>query len=404
MSERQTWDVAIIGAGVIGLSCAFELARRRHKVVVIERDQPGQHASRVAAGLLGTASLPLGEDDNIFPLKFDSLRRYPEYIAKVESIGRGSAGYRLEGTLWVARDTDEDQQLEALHDKRVQLGLRSLRVTAGEIFTIEPELAGGLVGGLRIDEDIQVDPRRLLQVLERGVQNVGAKLLTQQETVGGEFDKAEEVWTVRLRSRESEQENESVRARHVLVTAGPWSDEIVDTGEPAELGEPGEPREPLAPSGVGPVKGQLLRLRGPRIIDRVVRTTNVSLAQRRDGELIVASTKEPEAGWDLTPTVEAREELLDRAAQLIPQIRELDLEEHSVGLRPAVADHMPVIGSAGRPGLWIATGHFQHGILLAPATAYWLAEAIESGAVPEMLKPYGVERIGQPRVGMEAAR
>ena len=51
------------------------------------------------------------------------------------------------------------------------------------------------------------------------------------------------------------------------------------------------------------MKGQLLRLRGPRIIDRVIRTPNsVSLAQRRDGELIVASTKEPEAGWDLTPT------------------------------------------------------------------------------------------------------
>ncbi len=395
MSEERIWDVAIIGGGVIGLTCAFELSRRGHKVVLIERDQPGQHASRVAAGLLGTASQPVGEDDNIFPLKLDSLRRYPEYIAKVESIGRGSAGYRLDGTLWVARDADEDEQLQALHDKRMQLGLRSVRVAANEIFVIEPELASGLVGGLRIDEDVQVDPRRLLERLTRGVRMTGVKLLTEHEAIGGELDESEDVWTVQARSQQTHPTNQSVRARNVLLTAGPWCDQIVETSR--------EPGAALSPAGVGPVKGQLLRLRGPRVIDRVVRTTTVSLAQRRDGELIVASTKEPEAGWSLEPTAEAREELLARADGLLPGIRELEVEEHSVGLRPAVADHMPVIGPAGRPGLWIATGHFQHGILLAPATAHWLAEAIESGDVPALLEPYGIERLGQTPVNMEAA-
>ena len=396
MSDQQTWDVAIVGGGIIGLSCAFELARRRHRVVVIERDEPGQHASRVAAGLLGTASLPVGEGDNIFPLKLDSLRRFPEYIAKVESIGRRGAGYRMEGTLWVARDAEEDEQLDALHEKRTQLGLRSVRVTGPEIFPIEPELASGLAGGLLVDEDVQVDPRRLLEALRRGVRNVRAKLLTRTRAVGGEFDESEKVWSVHVRSQDADEEVEPIRANNVLITAGPWCDDIV-----AARGESGTP---LSPTGVGPVKGQLLRMRGPRVIDRVLRTSNVSLAQRRDGELIVASTKEPEAGWDLTPTAEAREELLDRASGLLTRIRELDLDEHSVGLRPAVADQMPIIGPAGQPGLWIATGHFQHGILLAPSTAFWLAQAIESVEVPELLKPYGVDRLGQTQRSMEAAR
>jgi glycine oxidase len=393
MSEQQLWDVAIIGGGVIGLSCAFELARRRHRVVVIERDQPGQHASRVAAGLLGTASLPLGDGDNIFPLKLDSLRRFPEYVAKVESIGRGSAGYRLDGTLWVATNRDEDEQLQALHEQRTRLGLRSRRITGKEIFPVEPELSRNLAGGLLVDEDIQVDPRRLLQALERGVKIVRAKLLTQQAALGGELDEQREAWTVRVGSTDTDEEFDSIQARNVLITAGPWCDEIVDSASPTET--------PLSPTGVGPVKGQLLRMRGPRVIDRVVRSSNVSLAQRRDGEMIVASTKEPEAGWDLEPTVEAREELMDRASQLLPQIRELELEEHSVGLRPALADRMPVIGPAGRPGLWIATGHYQHGILLAPATAYWMAEAMESGEIPELLKPYGLGRLDQSSVNQE---
>ena len=99
MKDQLVYDVAIVGGGIIGLACAFELARRRHRVIVIERDRPGQHASRVAAGLLGTASLPVGENAELFPLKLDSLRRYPEFIAKVEPIGRKSAGYRMDGTL-----------------------------------------------------------------------------------------------------------------------------------------------------------------------------------------------------------------------------------------------------------------------------------------------------------------
>ncbi len=394
MSEQRIWDVAIIGGGVIGLTCAFELARRGRKVTLIERAQPGRQASRVAAGLLGTATLPVGEDDAIFPLKLDSLRRYPQFVAKVESIGRRSSGYRTDGTLWVARSADEDAQLEALHEERLRRGRRSQRVEAGEIFNIEPELPGSLLSGLLVDEDVQIDPRRLLAALERGIRYVRVGLQSDRAAVGGWYDEAAGAWNVRLADEDSG-EDDSVQARDVLITAGPWCDEIVASAH----GETG----PLASTGVGPVKGQLLRLRGPRIIDRVIRTTNVSLAQRRDGELIVASTKEPEAGWDLTATDEAREALLDRAAELIPRIRELELEEHSVGLRPAVADHAPVIGPAGQPGLWIATGHFQHGILLAPATAHWLAEAMDSGEAPQMLEPYGLERLGQPRVNTEAA-
>ena len=180
-----------------------------------------------------------------------------------------------------------------------------------------------------------------------------------------------------------------------MVTAGPWCDQIANRTH--------ESQEALAPSGVGPVKGQLLRLRGPDLIDRCIRTTNIDIAQRRHGELIVASTKEPEAGWDLSPTDEARDELLDRAYGVLPALRDVELEEHSVGLRPAVADHMPIIGSAGRPGLWIATGHYRHGILLAPATAHWLAETMERGETPEMIAPYGIDRPRAQPQSLEAA-
>ena len=395
MSEPQTWDVAIVGGGVIGLACAFELARRRRRVVVIERDQPGSHASRVAAGLLSTIGLPLGEDDDLFSLKLDSLRRYPQFIAKVESISRMSAGFRTDGTLWVARTVGDDEQLDQLNEKRTNLRLLSRRVTSREVASFEPELASGAISGLLVEEDVQVDPRRLLTTLEQGCKTVRASIVTSQEVTGGEYDQSAQAWNLSLRAASSAEQLDSVLAKDVVLTAGPWCDQIIDAASDSAA--------PLAPTGVGPVKGQLLRMRGPALIERVIQTTSIALAQRRDGELIVASTKEPEAGWDLTPTDDARESLLERGTELLPALSGLDLEEHSVGLRPATNDHMPVIGPTGREGLWIATGHYRHGVLLAPSTAYWLAEAMESGDVPEALKRYGIERLGRSQTRMEAA-
>ena len=391
MSDRQTWDVAIVGAGVIGLSCAFELARRRQRVVVIERDQPGAHASRIAAGLLSTVGLPLGEDDDLFPLKLDSLRRFPQFVAKVESLGRTSSGFRTDGTLWVARDSDEDEQLDQLQAKRSDLRLHSRRVTAREVASFEPELAPGSVSGLLIEEDVQIDPRRLLSTLERGCQTVRANILSSCEVRGGEYDGSSQLWTLKLNS--SVDGGDALQARRVLLTAGPWCDQIADAAS--------ESAAPLAATSIAPVKGQLLRMRGPALIERVIQSPTVALAQRRDGELIVASTKEPEAGWDLTATQDARDLLLDRGSEQLPALRELDLVEHSVGLRPAVHDHLPVIGPAGRPGLWIAAGHYRHGILLAPSTAHWLAEAMESGETPAILQPYGIERLASAETKIE---
>ena len=385
----HTTDVAVVGAGVIGLSVAFELARRGREVVVIERDRPGQHASTVGAGLLGTAALPLGEQDDIYPLKLDSLRRYADFVARIESASGMDAGYRTDGTLWLARDAAEDALLDQLNEERQQRGLESRRVTAAEVRALEPNLVSGLVSGLIVDDDVQVDPRQLLPALAQAAQVSGMRIIEQQAVTHGDFDDTTSHWAL------ASGEEIVTRADNVVVTAGPWCDRIANRTP--------ESHEPLAPSGVGPVKGQLLRLRGPALIDRCIRTTNIDIAQRLHGELIVASTKEPEAGWDLSPTDEARDELLRRACGVLPALRDVDLEEHSVGLRPAVDDHMPIIGPAGRPGLWIATGHYRHGILLAPATAHWLAETMERGETPELISPYGIDRPAAQPHSLEAA-
>jgi glycine oxidase len=149
---------------------------------------------------------------------------------------------------------------------------------------------------------------------------------------------------------------------------------------------------PLPPLGLRPVKGQLVRLAGGELVRHVVRSPDVYLVPRRGGELLVGATME-EQGLDARPMAGAVLGLLREAWRLLPGIYDLAVSELSVGFRPAVRDHLPVIGAAATRGLYVAAGHFRNGVLLAPATAHYLAEWIVGGSPPAALAPFGVERL-----------
>jgi glycine oxidase len=134
------------------------------------------------------------------------------------------------------------------------------------------------------------------------------------------------------------------------------------------------------------VKGQIVRLSGEALLRHVVRTPDVYLVPRAHGELVVGATIE-EQGFCTNPTAGAVLDLLRHAWRIVPGIYDLPLSEVSVGLRPALPDHLPAIGPTSVPGLFLAVGHFRNGILLAPATAQLLAEAMEGAAPPE-LRPF----------------
>jgi glycine oxidase len=123
----------------------------------------------------------------------------------------------------------------------------------------------------------------------------------------------------------------------------------------------------------------------------VVRTPHAYLVPRGDGELLVGATME-EAGFDAAPTAGAVLELLRRGWETVPGLYDHTLAEVSVGFRPAVTDHLPVIGPTSVEGLRFATAHFRNGVLHAPATAHYLVRSIEEGALPRELAPFAPAR------------
>jgi glycine oxidase len=373
---QRASETVILGAGVIGLALGYELLRAGHRVRIVERDRPGGGASRVAGGMLATVSEADWETAELLALGIESSKRFPEFVAGVESAAGMRCGLRSEGTLWVAVDRDTLADLGHLSDTLESKGLTARPLPLETIHRLEPHLAGRVLGGLDLPCEHQVDPRLLCRALACAVERLGGRI----QIGAAERVEARAGSVSAVVGRDGAGQAFRIETDSVVVAAGAWSERGLEL--------------PIAALGLRPVKGQLLRLRGPRLLTRVVRTPEVYLVPREDGELLVGATME-EMGFDVTATAGPVMDLLRCAWEVLPGIYDLELVEVSAGLRSAVDDHLPVVGETEIEGLFVASGHFRSGVLLAPATAYHLSRWILEGLPPRELEPFTPRRLAR---------
>ncbi|MET8445892.1 glycine oxidase ThiO [Streptomyces sp. NPDC005209] len=378
MSSR-TSDVLVIGGGIIGLVTAWRAAQRGFATVVVD-PEPGGGAAQVAAGMLAAVTeLHYGEQ-TLLGLNLESARRYPDFAAELTDLTGRDLGYRRCGTLAVALDADDRAHLRELHALQLRSGLDAEWLSGRDCRRLEPMLAPGVRGGLRVDADHQIDPRQL-----------AAALVDACERTGVVFHRA---WVDRLdvvRGRAAgvtTTDGTALGADQVVLAAGSLSGRLA-----------GVPDEVLPP--VRPVKGQVVRLTVPRryapflsrTVRAVVRGSHVYLVARENGELVVGATSE-ELGWDTTVTAGGVYELLRDAHELVPGITELPLTETQAGLRPGTPDNAPLLGPTLLDGLLLATGHFRNGVLLTPVTGDAMAHVLATGELPEVVRPFTPQRFG----------
>ena len=218
--SEHVFDAIVVGAGVIGLSIAYELLSRDRSVLVIEKDRPGAGASSVAGGMLAAVSESEDQPDTLTELCMESARLYPGFISALERVSGRHAYYRDDGTLWVALNRDDQQELERLEVTLVQRNLEVERLDAGQITALEPHLSPRVLGGLRVPGDHQVDPRALLRVLQRAVRVLGGRFLCPARVtrVVERNARAAGVLSVDPDGRE-----QVIAAEHVVLAAGAWS-------------------------------------------------------------------------------------------------------------------------------------------------------------------------------------
>ncbi len=367
-------EIVIVGAGVVGLSIACELLTRGRRVVVLERSRAGSGASGVAAGMLAPSSEAEHEEEELIAFFLDSLRRFPAFVAGLERLARQSCHYSGAGTIWVALNRDQDEELDRVEASMRARSLTAERLTPEKVLELEPHLSGRVVSGLLAPEDVQVDPRALVDCLATAVSLRNGSVLTgcTVESLNAEGARLRSVSGTAGGGRFE------IACEAAVLAAGAWSTTGITV--------------PVPGLSVRPVKGQIVRLCGARLLTRVVRSPEVYLVPRSDGQLLVGASME-EQGFNAGATCGVVLKLLEEAWRVLPGIDDLEITELSVSFRPAVADNLPVIGASDVEGLYVATGHFRNGVLLAPATAYYLAELITTGRAPAALARFVPQRL-----------
>ena len=348
-TSASGFDVAVIGGGVIGLSVAWRARARGLNVVVLDRGELGGGTTRVAAGMLAPASEADAQERSLLALGLESARMWGAFAGELRDVTGLDVGLRTQGTMAVARDGDEKAALERELDLRDRLGLRAQRLLPSAARALEPALAPSIRLAVDFPDDHSADPRALAAALVAACERVGVTLRPGTE----------------VRSLAD------VDAEQVVVAAGPWS-------------------AGLAPLPVRPVKGQTIRLRGAELLQRTVRFDGGYLVPRADGRIVLGATEE-ERGFDTAMTALAVHDLLRDAAELVPGILELEIEELVAGLRPGTPDNAPLIGRLD-DRVVVATGHHRNGILLAPVTARLVAAELAGAPEEHAFSPHRFER------------
>jgi glycine oxidase len=372
---ERAYDVIVVGAGVIGLSCAWRCAQAGMSVLAIEREEPGAGASGVAAGMLAPVTEASFGEEDLLTLNLEARAAWPAFAAELEELTALPTGYRDSGALVVAADRDDAEELRRLHAFQVELGLAARWLPPREARGKEPGLSPRIAGAIHAPQDGQADPTAVLRALARAFEAAGGELrggvgVTGLETEGGDV------------SGVSTARGETIRASTVLMATGAWS---ADGGLATEASAP----------PVRPVKGQLLELRVRRSFRpparSIVRTPRCYLVTRDDGRVVVGATQE-EQGFDTSVTADGVFRLLEAAWEVLPDIGELELVGARSGLRPGTPDNLPAVGPGALGGLVWATGHFRNGVMLAPTTGHAIAALLTAGELPRPFAPFVPER------------
>jgi glycine oxidase len=361
----SAYDVIIVGGGLIGSSIAFELSSEKLRVAVLDRQEPGREASWAAAGMLSP-----GPDSSdaapLVPLGKESLRLYPEFVAAIEQTSHKCTDFTRNGTFEVFRgpaaEIARNQMVAEFHS----LGLTAEVMSADGARKQEPSLGPGAGAIAWLPEEATVDPRLLVEAVLAAATVRGAEIRAHSAVDALLFERGTCAGVIAG--------GQKIPAKQVIVAAGSFCGTIKGATPETDL----HPQfRQYAP--VHPVRGQLLALRSASVqLKKVLRSQHGYLVPRRDGRIIAGSTLE-DAGFVKQVTPQGVRQILDAALELVPALADAKIVEEWSGLRPGTPDLLPIIGPTDIAGLWLATGHYRNGILLAPATARILRDWIVSG-------------------------
>lgn len=385
-----TPDVVVVGAGMIGASCAHALTSAGLHVAVVER---GGIAAGTTSGGEGNILVSDKEPGPELSLALLSARLWRE---TADELGADALEYEPKGGVVVARTPAALQGLAGLVAHQRAAGVEVERCLPADLFELEPHLARDVAGGAFYPQDAQVQPMLATASLLRRARDAGATIHLGTGVTGFTRDATGEITGVTTDAADLP----AISAPWVINAAGSWSAEVA--------------RLAGAPIPIMPRRGFILVTEPlPRVVRHKVYTadyvanvassdagleTSVVIEGTRGGTVLIGASRE-RVGFDRSMSLRVLRRLAAQAIGVFPFLADVNLLRTYLGFRPYCPDHLPVIGEDPRaPGLVHACGHEGAGIGLAAATAHLLTQHVIGAPTDIDLAPFRPDRFGEADV------
>ncbi|WP_273129296.1 NAD(P)/FAD-dependent oxidoreductase [Metabacillus sp. HB246100] len=348
--------VIVIGAGIVGASTAYHLAKQGADVTVVDRKDKGQ-ATDAAAGII-CPWISQRRNKAWYQLVKNGARYYPELVDQLTADGEENTGYRKVGAISLHKDVEKLEKMAERAKKR-----REDAPEIGEIKILSPDETRTLFppldeefGAVFVSGGARVDGRALREALLNGAKKHGAKLT--EDNALALIQHKQKVTGVKLSGSE-------YHADTVVITGGAWSKEL------------------LKPLGIDfkvtPQKAQIVHLEMVETETTnwpvVMPPTNQYILAFENGRVVVGATHEDEAGFDSRVTAGGINEILEKALQIAPGLKDATMLETRVGFRPFTPGFLPIIGPIpGYEGLLVANGLGASGLTGGPYLGMELAK------------------------------
>jgi glycine oxidase len=374
--------IVVVGGGVIGLSIAYHLNEKKLRPIVLEKSAFAREASWAGAGFLDLRSASRVDSD-FFSFCKMSFDLFPSWCDKLKKESGVDPEFSRSGSLDLAFTREEEESIRALKKSMADFGETGQELTRKEALNLEPALSPHVRSAFFVEGTSQIRPPRLGRALSAYLQKSGVSL-RDKEPVEDFLFQGNKVKGVRTSRGE-------IEADQVVLTAGPWSGALCE-----KLGFTVPTR---------PIRGQAVIFKDdPGRVRHILFTglgkAFVYMVPRLDGHLYIGSTLE-DVGFDKNVTPEGEEKLERGARFLCPHLAPYQMESHWAGLRTGSVDGWPYLGRIpGLENVWLATGHFTHGLLQSAVSGRLMAQALIGAKTDLSLEPFAPGRIPHAAAGL----
>lgn len=364
--------VVIAGGGVIGCAIAYYLAKAGADVTVLERGNIAQEASSASAGMV-LAPFDTGGSKAMARLQQASFDMYPKLVKQLAEESGTDLEYKLCGLIRPACDEKQAEHLRALAKRKRNQRAGVEWVEGNVVRELEPALSDKLVGAAFSPNDSDLNPGLLTRAFAKAATNHGATV-RRRVAFAGFVSSGHKLTGIKAGNRSLDQFDA------IVLAAGSWTKALAERLS--------------ANVPTMPIRGQMLAYRS-RSLHHAVWGEDGYLVPKARGMVFAGATVE-DVGFRARTTSQGVAALRAMAGKLMPLLRQRETTSEWAGLRPGSPDGLPIIGKLPkRDNVFVATGHFRNGILLAPVTGKVMSELILKGKSSIPLEPFSPRRFAR---------